>query len=481
MNFFKIIKTVEQQFFKLFAHWINKKSWFFYVVILGITASLACHAGIEEAFDLSRDIMESRYRDSSLRLALYKRYRGDEATLEKDREILFENTFPNLRIKNRQKFLSECIEKTAPLNEIFKLLTSILEVANKEPENATLFYKHAAFQVQKRSQTLEIITNKSKQHNVAQIDLEKDFFYASIANHINDYRDIMEVMAPYATDKDLTNYNDDNLIINVNSSVSQDTKYVQVVYLKEAEDQIKKNLLNQENKLSNEGSHFLENQEIPLQTLLDTNKTQSLTTEIPNLPPVKSVSSIKEDELKIVTAVSPQLNEKMVRKTTVEKTDEEHKKESPQGPENIEAEDQPIMSSSSGNVKFRREQQRSHKKENSSKSKVPSSIITVSETKTVNLRKERDYKSFLALKDGKGILLDRTLKGIVNKFNLKISSSGKTGSERNVFYNQRRVAIIHEPRSGCKLDSLSLELLSYGFNKYVLKDFNVIYIGRVIN
>ena len=476
MNFFKRIKTVEQQFFKLFAHWINKKSWFFCIVILEIISSLACYAGIEEAFDLSKDIMESRYRDSSLRLALYKRYQGDEATLEEDKEILFENTFPNLRIKNRQQFLSECIEKTAPLNEIFKLLTSILEVANKDPENATLFYKHAAFQVQKRLQTLEIITNRSKQNYVAQIDLEKDFFYASIANHINDYRDIMELMTPYATDKDLTNYNDDNLTINVNSYVSQDTKYVQVAYLKEeesssttTEDQVKKNILNQEDKLSNEKSHSL------VQTLPDTNKTQSLNIEIPNLTPVKSVSSIKEDEIKIVTAISPQLNEKMVKKMTVGKTDEQHKKKPPQKLKNIKAEVQPIVSSLSGNVKFQQEQQKFRKKESLSESIVSSSTITVSETKIINLKKERDYKSFLALKDGKGILLDRTLKGIAKKFNLKISSSGKTGSERNVFYNQRRIAIIHEPLSGCKLDSLSLELLSYGFNKYVLKDFNVMY------
>jgi len=475
----------------------NRKSFFFYVSISTLIASFGCHAGIEEAFDLSRDIMESRYRDSSLRLSTCKRCRGDEGSTQEDSETLFAQTFPNLKVKNKKEFLSECIDKTAPVTEGFKLLASLLESANRDAENATVFYKHAAFQAQKRSGTLEILTNKLKKVNA---NLDQDFFYASLANHINDYQEIMNFMAPYITDKDLTNYDDNNLRVTVSHYTPQDTSYLQYIPLNKGEVQTvlvaddqqkkeetklpkkkkkkeKKNLGDQANALKVEGANTLEGsstQEVPPQVLADTSKIepeQDLSSQ--DLSPLKSMTDIEEDEVKVFPPINPQLDEEKLEKKALKSTDEDTKKELPQEHVNAKTEHRTPLPPSSWNVKFQREQQRAHKKEGSNEDDTPLSPKSEPLKKTVSLKKERDYKNFLALKDGKGILLERHLKDISNKFNLRISSRGKTGSERDVFYNQRRIAIIHEPSSGHRLDSLSLELLSNGFNTHVLRDFNV--------
>jgi len=473
----------------------NRKTFLFYGFISAITTSFVCYAGIEEAFDLSRDIMESRYRDSSLRISICKKCRGDEGSTQEDRETLFANTFPNLRVKNKKEFLSECIEKTAPVTERFKLLASLLESANRAAENATSFYKHAAFQVQKRSGTLEILTSKLKKVNA---DLEHDFFYASIANHINDYQEIMNYMAPYTTDKDLTNYDDNNLRVTVSHYTPQDTSYLQYIPLNKSEVQTvltadqqkkeepklpkkkkkkeKKNLGDQKTALKVEEANTPEGRthvEVP-QVLADTSKIEPIHTKEQDLSPIKSMTDIKEDKVKALLPISPLLDEKEVEKKALKSTDEDTKKEPPQELVDVQNEPQIPLPSSSWNVKFQREQQRVYKKEDSNEEDAPLSTKSEPVKKTVSLKKERDYKNFLALKDGKGILLERHLKDISNKFNLRISSRGKTGSERDVFYNQRRIAIIHEPSSGHRLDSLSLELLSNGFNTHVLKEFNII-------
>lgn len=486
MNFFKIIKIIQQNNFNPF----NRNFFLFYVIVLAINTSFACDIGIEEAFGLSKDIMESRYRDSSLRLSVCERCLGDKSSFQVDTEDEFVNAFPNLQIRNKKEFLSQCMEKTAPLTEMFKLLASLLETAHRNSENATQFYKHAAFQVQKRSEALETITKKLKQK---QIDPDKDFLYASLSNHINDYRDIMNLMAPYATDKELTEYNDDSLEIAVTHyTPQQHTEYIQVMPLSGDESSIKiedqkreeettpvkkkkrkkkKNIGNQEGNLSSDRSYLLQNQEIPPQLASGESKAQSLAIEKQQASPTKSRADAKEEgNIKPFTDSHP--DEKMFEKKTVGDILDDKKKLS-QESVSIKAGVRLDVHSSSDNVKSPFEQQWSSKKKVSHKSEEP--LVTTPEPikKIVSLRKEKDYKSFLAIKEGKGVLLERALKGIVNKFNLRISSHGKTGSERNVFYNQRRIAIIHEPPPSHKLDKLSLELLSYGFNKYVLEDFNV--------
>lgn len=212
---------------------------------------------------------------------------------------------------------------------------------------------------------------------------------------------------------------------------------------------------------SSEESSLPENQEKASQLLSDKSKDMLHFIEDKVSDPIKSVIDDKE-EIKKKLSIGPQLDTKKFEVEIISN----------------EMDDKQNLSQESalGNVKKSSfKQQWNNKKDISSESRKTFDITPEPTKQIVNLKKERDYKIFLSLKDGKGILLERTLKGIANKFKIKISCYKKTGSERNVFYNQRRIAVIHEPPSGHKLDKVSLELLSYGFNKYVLKDFNVIH------